>query len=312
MALFVVLTLTGCSQWVVHVAGQFEIEESVDDMDSFQSSAVAALSALGWELRRNDLLVDNERHRLFQDWHRMRGSWFWSEYDSLNFWADNEVGVITVTVSFPQISNLRNISPSYREQTLERMLDDYYLIRDEVFPAILGRSPSQLLIRTRGHPARALPVELLADFDREPLDAASERRLAQWNAGLIAGTREYQRSELREFLSQLSLWYGLPALLGTIVLALVWRYFVPHWELGIRGKRALFVALGFLIYAPVMLPMMGVTTYAASFVFPGPVAFFELIIVSILTGMITLQLLVIVLLWLVSRWLIKSAVPATR
>lgn len=156
------------------------------------------------------------------------------------------------------------------------------------------------------HPATRLPVEHLAHFDRELLDEMLQRRLAQWEAGEFPSTRERHQAERRVFLSNLSQWYGLPALIGTLALLLIWQFIVPHFELGVRGKRALFVTLGFMVYAPVMLPMMGYTTYAASLIYPGPIVFFELIFVAIWTGVIVLlQLPTLLVLWLLSRWLIN-------
>jgi len=296
--------LAGCAERNIDFSGSFEIDQPTDP-EFVQARATAMIMSLGWDERRNQIYVSDGRSLLVQDWWRPRGAWFWRDYDSLTIQVDSRSGLVTVYV-YLRDRDWRNRDIKHRAETFERMLDEYYNLRDQVVPEILDRASEELPVRTLFHPATMIPVEHLAQFDREPLDEVLQRRLAQWEAGEIPSTRERHRAERREFLRNFSLWYGLPALVGTLVLLLIWRFLVPHSELGVRGKRVLFVTLGFMVYAPVMIPMMGYTTYAASLIYPGPIVFFELIFVSIWTGAIVLlQLPTLLVLWLLSRWLIR-------
>ncbi|MCC5868718.1 MAG: hypothetical protein JJU27_09405 [Gammaproteobacteria bacterium] len=312
-ALVVLLGMVaGCSQAGIYVDGTFEIDEPID-LELLQKSTTAAVIASDWDVRRDEIHIREGRPpMLYQEWWRLRGAWFWKEYDALLVVAGAESNVITVHVNLRN-HRLKHLVPRHRQAALEQMLDEYYALRDEVFPDILGRPATELDIRTLRHPAMGVPVEQLARFDREPLNDLLERRLAQWEAGALPGTPERQREKRWELLKELGLWYGLPVLIGTLVLLLIWRFIVPHWDFGVSGRRALFVTLGFLIYAPVAVPFMGITTYAGSLIYPGPVVFFELILVSIITGVIVvLQLPALVVLWLVSRWLIKPTEELKR
>jgi hypothetical protein len=273
--------------------GSFEIDAPVE-LDSFHARATEALTPLGWVAQSEPHIRESDC-TYHQEWWRQRGAWLWWTYDSIYLFLDCRRGLIDVRV------NLRD-----RAKTLEQKLDEYYSLRNAVFPEILGVSAAELDYRTTEHPAQSVPVESLAAFDREPLDDAQKRRLALWEAGEWPSTREQGWESLRESLMEQRVWYGLPALIGTVVLLLVWRFVVRGRSYSVTAKRTLFVLLGTLAWAPAPMPMLPVTTVGAALFWPAPLFLIFLFPMWIVTGAIWVPGAAALVLWLISRILIRS------
>ncbi len=287
--------LMGCTKASDIFQGSFEIHAPVDPR-SFHADASVALAALGWEPQSDPRFGANEESCVvYKDWWRQRGRWFWWNYDAIYL-------VVTCNPDWVSIG----VTLSDRTKTFEEKLDEYYELRNTVFPEILGLPVEALDIRTTRHPARYVPVESLAAFDREPLDDAQKRRLVQWEAGELPSTRQARRAKFIDTLREQGPWYGLPALIGTVVLVLVWRFVVLRRTFSVTAKRAVFVVLGTLAWAPAPMPMLPVTTVGATLFWPVPLFLIFLFPMWIVTGTIWVPSVVALVLWLISRRLIRG------
>ncbi len=294
LALLAASVLMGCTKASDIFQASFEIHAPADP-HSFHAEASVVLAALGWEPQGDPRFGANEESCvMYKDWWRQRGHLFWWNYDGIYL-------VITCNPDWVSVG----VTLSDRTKPFEEKLDEYYELRNTVFPEILGLPVDALDIRTTRHPARYVPVESLAAFDREPLDDAQKRRLAQWEAGELPSTQQARRARFVKALREQGPWYGVPALIGTVVLVLVWRFVVLRRRFSVTAKRALFVGLGTLAWAPAPMPMLPVTTVGATLFWPVPFFLVFLIPLWIVTGTFLIPAAVAIVLWIMSLWLFR-------
>lgn len=273
--------LIGC-QSRPDLTGVFQLDLASTSVPLSESIAYS-LSELGYTPTREPFFFRDDGCSFSEPWKREAG---------LRHYGDE----ITIVVSCPE----GTVEVMVQTVQTEAGWDHYYDLRDRVFPAILGHADEAPEIRTIRHPAATLPIEAIAAFDREPLTASLEQRVAEWQAGQYPGRTERQRARRLAALRDFAFWYGLPALAGTAIFALLWRYVVQRRSYSARGRRALFVLFGCLAWAPAPLPMLPFTTVGATLIFPGPGAILLLLPFWLFTGAVVVPAAATFLLWLVS------------
>ncbi len=273
--------LIGC-QSRPDLTGVFQLDLASTSV-SLSESIAHSLSELGYTPTREPFFFRDDGCSFSEPWKREGG---------LRHYGDE----ITVIVSCPE----GTVEVMVQTVQTEAGWDHYYDLRDSVFPAILGDADEAPEIRTIRHPAATLPIEAIAAFDREPLTASLEQRVAEWQVGQHPGRAERQRARRLAALRDFAFWYGLPALAGTAIFALLWRYLVQRRSYSARGRRALFVLFGCLAWAPAPLPMLPFTTVGATLIFPAPGAILLLLPFWLFTGAVVVPAAATLLLWLVS------------
>ncbi|MEM6486644.1 MAG: hypothetical protein AAF662_16870 [Pseudomonadota bacterium] len=148
---------------------------------------------------------------------------------------------------------------AYNDFWTEEQLDHYYLLRDEIFPELMGLPASELNVLTEGHPARGVPIEELDKFSREELSAFLKRRLERWKGGELLGTSEQRNQRRLRQLRRFARGYGVPMALGSLVFLTIWRL-TRRVPMTVKVRRLLFVAVGTLVFTPVPIPFQGWTT----------------------------------------------------
>lgn len=273
--------LIGC-QSRPDLTGVFQLDLASTSV-SLSESIAHSLSELGYTPTREPYFFRDDGCSFSEPWKREAG---------LRHYGDE----ITIVVSCPE----GTVEVMVQTVRTEDGWDHYYDLRDRVFPEIIGHADKAPEIRTIRHPAATLPIEAIAAFDREPLTASLEQRVAEWQAGQYPGRAERQRARRLAALRDFAFWYGLPALAGTAIFALLWRYVVQRRTYSARHRRALFVLLGCLAWAPAPLPMLPFTTVGATLIFPGPGAILLLLPFWLFTGAVVVPAATTFLLWVVS------------